>query len=673
MKAHILYIGILDENGCQHSVEFKAGVNVITGRSSTGKSALIEIFDYCFGSSDYTVPAGIITKNARLYFSVVYLRASVLVLAREPASNRAFLREEYDLDHFSSIDWINADYFAKQDFYSLQEFLKNLKRFFGITVTDVDEDLDAYEWKRRKSATPSTRSFTSFMLQHQNLIANKHAIFYRFDQKEKREQTIEHLKIFLGFVDQNYFILKQRLNELEAKRRQLVRELPRQADTMLAYRKRLEGACFELEAISGRPLNLNLDGAVRYPNEALSKLSQQKITFSADSDEHVRKQLEEQKNKSRIVGRLRELQRALSEIDSSIAFSKRYAADQQNTLVPRHVHLAKEECPFCHSLSISMEEEANKLSEAIDWLNGELRRSSYRKASYDEERMSLLKEIEAVKGELTASEARLGQLRGHIKDLKQTTTQYELTVRARMRLEAVLEDCAQFKYRNSEQDLEVIDNELQRIKTELTAHYDVDRKLAGAEDRIEELMQMYSQRFDFERSYRPINLRFSLSDFDLWHQDNSGNKVYLRAMGSGANWLSCHLVLFLSLQRYFCELGDRCLIPPILFIDQPSQVYFPAILDGDNEFMPKELAERDKSRGNRGVDEDLRAVTNLFEQLVRYCEETELDTGIRPQVIVTDHADHLKLNSPVTFESIVRRRWREEYDGFIDLRGLRQD
>lgn len=672
MKAHILYIGILDKNGRQHSVEFKTGVNVITGRSSTGKSALIEIFDYCFGSSDYTVPAGIITENAKLYFSVLHMRESILILAREPASNKAFLREEYDLERFSSLEWISVDYFAKQDFYSLQEFLRNLKRFFGITVTDVDEDLDTYEWKGRKSATPSTRSFSSFMLQHQNLIANKHAIFYRFDQKAKREQTIEHLKIFLGFVDQNYFVLKQRLNELESKRRQLVREIPRQADMLRAYRKRLEGACFELEAISGRAVNLNLDGALRYPKEALSKLSQQKITFSADSDEHVKKQLEEQKNKSRIVGQLRELQRELSEIESSIAFSQRYDVEQKNTVIPRHVHLAKEECPFCHSLSISMEDDANKLSEAIGWLNGELRRSSYRKASYEEERMSLLKQIEAVRGELTESEARLEQLRGQIKDLKQTTTQYELTVRARMRLEAVLEECVRIKYRTSERDLEVIDEELKGIKAELAAHYDVDRKLVGAEERIRELMQMYGRRFDFERSYRPINLRFSLSDFDLWHQDNKGNKVYLRAMGSGANWLSCHLVLFLSLQRYFCELGDQCVIPPILFIDQPSQVYFPANLDGDNEFMPKELAERDKSRGNRGVDEDLRAVTNLFEQLVHYCEETELDTGIRPQVIVTDHADHLKFRGHVNFESIVRRRWREEYDGFIDLRGLRQ-
>ena len=56
------------------------------------------------------------------------------------------------------------------------------------------------------------------MLQHQNLIANKHSLFYRFDEKEKRERVIEEFKIFAGFVDQQYYLLCQQLNE---KRKQL--------------------------------------------------------------------------------------------------------------------------------------------------------------------------------------------------------------------------------------------------------------------------------------------------------------------------------------------------------------------------------------------------------------------------------------------------------------------
>jgi hypothetical protein len=66
----------------------------------------------------------------------------------------------------------------------------------------------------------------------------------------------------------------------------------------------------------------------------------------------------------------------------------------------------------------------------------------------------------------------------------------------------------------------------------------------------------------------------------------------------------------------------------------------------------------------------MRAVTNMFDQLVMFCEKTQNETGIMPQIIVTDHADHLNLTSGVTFESLVRKRWRDDDDGFISMRGI---
>lgn len=82
---------------------------------------------------------------------------------------------------------------------------------------------------------------------------------------------------------------------------------------------------------------------------------------------------------------------------------------------------------------------------------------------------------------------------------------------------------------------------------------------------LNEQMNALGKLLDFEDSYQPINLHFDLASFDLWHEKADGAKVYLRSMGSGANWLYCHLSLFLGLNRYFCSLGDTCLIPPILF------------------------------------------------------------------------------------------------------------
>ena len=38
-------------------------------------------------------------------------------------------------------------------------------------------------------------------------------VVFGFDEKEKREKTIDEFKIFAGFVDQEYYILKQELEK----------------------------------------------------------------------------------------------------------------------------------------------------------------------------------------------------------------------------------------------------------------------------------------------------------------------------------------------------------------------------------------------------------------------------------------------------------------------------
>ena len=225
MKTLIHEIGVIDKQGRKHPVNFKKGLNVVTGKSSTGKSALIEIFDYCFGSSENTIPKGVITTSAAIYYVALSISEQDIVIARDPGiASKAFFRR---VESFNSDD-IVRDYFNSSYFRPLDEFKKHLRGFF-LDIDDVDESLVARANRRfnAKAATPSIRSFSSFILQHQNLVANKHALFYRFDEKEKRDQAIEHTKIFLGLVDQKYFHLSQEKERLNAD----VRRLERQKET----------------------------------------------------------------------------------------------------------------------------------------------------------------------------------------------------------------------------------------------------------------------------------------------------------------------------------------------------------------------------------------------------------------------------------------------------------
>lgn len=107
-------------------------------------------------------------------------------------------------------------------------------------------------------------------------------------------------------------------------------------------------------------------------------------------------------------------------------------------------------------------------------------------------------------------------------------------------------------------------------------------------------------------------------------------------MGSGANWLTCHLSLFLSFLHLF-SIRKKLQVSSVLFLDQPSQIYFP------KEFDPKK-------------DEDIKQVAKLFKTILEEIAAIESKVGYKPQVIITDHADNLDL-SLYKFEDYVRARW----------------
>lgn len=92
MRSMIYEIGIIDDSDKKHPVYFKAGLNIVTGASSTGKSALIEIFDYCLGSSEDTIPEGVITDNAQIYYVCMAISNQIYVFGRKPKSNRVYTR-----------------------------------------------------------------------------------------------------------------------------------------------------------------------------------------------------------------------------------------------------------------------------------------------------------------------------------------------------------------------------------------------------------------------------------------------------------------------------------------------------------------------------------------------------------------------------------------------------
>ncbi|MCH2547119.1 MAG: DUF3732 domain-containing protein [Alphaproteobacteria bacterium] len=661
MKTLIHEIGVIDKTGAKHPVNFNEGLNIVTGKSSTGKSALIEIFDYCFGSEEYTVPKGVITNNASIYYICLQVSGQYMVIARRPdVHKKAFYRRESTY----SPDKINASYFDANYFIGIDKYKKHLRDFF-LDIDDVDESLIARANRKNnaKSATPSIRSFTSFMLQHQNLVANKHALFYRFDEKEKRDQAIAHIKIFLGLVDQDFFILSQERERLTAEQNALIRQQFANKRAAENYEQRISPILSQLYAMMGfKNEPLSLQQVLRNPQDAKDRFDSiivpEKIVY--DSNELMKHYTQLKRELNTKVAELRTLQRQESSINKHIEEEIRFVENSRQFQSPETVQIAKTTCPFCQTEHEHLRHSAIQLRSAIVKVSENLAHTKPIKAKFESSLVIVKREIEGLGKEINKLRRQISEIEESEKQLAKQKSLYESILIKKANLfvlldtlhladDAILEE----RLSNLKKQITGIDNDLKK--------YNVAKGLREASHKVNMYMAEIGKHFEFEESYRPINLRFSFETFDLYHETEKGEKIYLRSMGSGANWLYCHITLFLAMHQYFAELGDNCSIPSVLFLDQPTQVYFPNFKrDTSETFDDQKLKEQGlRTKNERAIDEDIKAVENLFSQLSIYCNSIKWDNGFSPQIIVTDHADDLTLSNGVQFEKLVNgNRWR---------------
>ena len=664
MRSYIRHMGIIDQYDNCHHIDMHEGLNIITGRSSTGKSAIIELFDYCTGSVDNTIPSGVITENARLYFVVLYKNDSQLVIAREQTgrTRKLFFKiEPQELE----IDNLNSSYFGDEYYIDINTFKEELGHFFGIEVSNMDDTDNSINRKVVKKGHPSFRNMISFMLQHQNLVANKHSLFYRFDEKEKRERVIDEFKIFSGLVDQQYYTLSQELDEYKVKLEKYQNEQNRFEINKKDRSSYLDTLREEYYAISGNALFAGIDSIhmLNAPQNYLDRLRESVIIVNENSDQYKHQYTELIRRKNLLLAQKREITLKLEKVISSIEYAKFYAEtiDRYNPI--KEAIKSTSVCPFCHNQNSGIVTDANKLAEAINWLNSELKKSPMRIDSFLPKKYEYEKDLQEINQQIRTINNEISKINEINKCLENDRSLEEQSLKVRLQIENELEWAKNKSISFDNDNIEDIRKRIEEIENVLLKKYNVDHKLAEAQSFINHAMNEIGRNLDFEASYQPINLCFDIHTFELYHLKDNNTKVYLRSMGSGANWLYSHICLFLAILKYFASLGDKALVPSILFLDQPSQVYFPATIDINEE---KFDAEKLKQFEGKSADEDLKAVTNLFVQIINVISSIKEAYGFMPQIIISDHADHLNLGE-YDFNDYVVSRWRGKDQGFVDM------
>lgn len=167
-------------DGKPRELDFYPGVvNVISGASKTGKSAVIPIIDYCLASDKCAIPVGVIRENCS-WFGIVIdtVEGQKLLARREPGDQQStgdmVLIEADTVEIPHRIDGKDT---------TQANIKKMLDRLAGLTNLGFDPDSEAASQTR-----PSFRDLVAFTFQPQNIIANPDVMFFKADTSEHRDK-----------------------------------------------------------------------------------------------------------------------------------------------------------------------------------------------------------------------------------------------------------------------------------------------------------------------------------------------------------------------------------------------------------------------------------------------------------------------------------------------------
>lgn len=638
VKSYIKGIAIFSESGEKRFVDFDAGVNIITGESKTGKSALIEIIDYCLCSSRCTIPKGIITEFGSIFSILLSVNDKCLIIGRKSWEQGGKMFISTESANFT-VKQLEYKYF-KESFLPVKQVQYVIEKELGLDVTNLEEDDTDGNGKKA-----SLRNMVSFMFQHQNLMASKFALFYRFSDYYKRLDVIEQFPIFAGIIGQEYYTKLLKLDELKKQLKKLNKDKEKNDKINSKLKSELEGLFEDYYSLVGKNFDKkkSITQLIKLVNELpeldLSKYSSKKIV---DRYEELNKQIDELREEER------EITLRISNLQDTNSVGKEYLGmlnqikDESKLYSPQK---DKYSCPLCGNQCEDIHKIKNDLKIATEWLEKEIKISSKYSNNFFEDIRKLEMEKDIKDVEIRRVYGQIKYIEKNYLNSNELNQLKEKVSYAKARIKLYIETLQHGFLEDRNDDISSLIYEIEILEREINA-FDVKTKREHAKFRITENMNRLAKKLDFEDDFKPLNLVFDIETFDLYHQKNN-KKIYLSEMGSGANWVSCHIVLFLSLLRYFSEQKSKSSMPLVLFFDQPSQVYFPQGIKGGES-----LNEENKNT------KDIEAVNSMYKTIFDEIEDIKRTTNINPQIIIVDHVDGNELMEKERFVQHTRRNWR---------------
>lgn len=573
---HIVSLGVFNESGRRRDVDFRPGaLNILTGKSKTGKSAILDIVEYCLGRNTVTIPTGVISDHASWYYVIVqFADERVLICRPNPegaSTHRAMVRTgglDLAAPTFNELE-VNADTKVVKD--TLTERL----RIESFTIDPEGGSL-------RQPFDVSVRQALFYCFQNQGEIASRDVLFHRQVENDIKTTIRDTLPYFLGASTP----------EQSALRRQLVatrRTLQRTQNSIRAAEADLDQQDSRVTHLIESAVSLDVlpaDAGIG-AREGMRAMLEGILTYRSDSlsteeSEGSRRRRELAEEGRTIRTRIREvddqleLLRKLQDEQGDSQTEGRYQTERLRALdllVPKSALTDGDVavCPLCDQGLDHPDETIDELRALLNSLETRLEASK----GVSSRRQATIERLEASREPLVEA------LRENVVELDAVAQQEAAITAGRERRERI----AFLQGRVSQElergvdiaaDLVELRNAERRYRGQLARLEDISERddpataLRTAIDSVSELMTDYARYLQLEGSEHyvrldPVELTVAVQ--------RPGGRVPLGRMGSAENWVGYHLVAHLALHHWFATNGRP--VPRFLMFDQPTQAFFP--------------------------------------------------------------------------------------------------
>ncbi|MCW3159701.1 DUF3732 domain-containing protein [Chryseobacterium oryctis] len=622
---------LYSRTGEKRILPFNLGrVNIITGESKSGKSALIEIINYCLASTGCDIPEGII-RDTVSYFSIIvsFEDGETVFIARENPNIKGILAATTVCltrnigDNIPDMEEINSNI----NIDTLKEFLT---RKIGIS-----ENLHIPDSLTREPLKANFKHSRFYCYQPQYLVADPYQLFYNQNKEFVPQSIKDTMPYFLGAINEDSLLIESEITQLKKQLNRLNREKRESEKIKSEGVSQAYSLINEAKEIGILDKNINPnseDDAYKYL-EIISNWEYQPLEVKAENS--ALKELIDKRNELKIeLGKISDNQKAATDyLKNSFGYSTE--AKQQEIRLESiglydNINADYTKCPLCDNVLDIPIPSVENISKSLRNIQDDLKftkAESPRIQSYID---SVNTQFHSIESELKKVEKSITAL--YIENEKARTIR-DLNIRRGKiigRVSLFLESL------ELDNEVEDIDSKIENLKSNISElENSIDsqnekEKLLSILNKINLQMSKWVESLDVEYEDTPI--RFDLGRLTMFI-DTYTKPIALPQIGSGANWVAYHLLIIFALHQHFIQ--NNRPVPRFIVIDQPTQVYYPP----------------EKTDNVVEISSDEVAVNKMFDFIFDVVESLTPNL----QVIITDHA-YLKNDR---FQGAVTEIWRD--------------